>query len=163
MGVHTHDDKNEQKPEKNTKNVLFQKDSNIIVIGGSTECQFWKNKNSFPSGFLVVKENLFHEKRILNGLVKKIKGVSQECCKKGIFQEKNFHEKSFSEMFFWMILLSVRVQRSEDRKKILFRVCFLFFNRESLWKWSDFWKIWYKFSTGYTGLIKKIKIFFQEK
>ena len=43
----------------------------------------------------MVIENCFHEKRILKGSVKIIKGVAQECFEKIYFRKKTGHEKSF--------------------------------------------------------------------
>ena len=53
MGVHTHGDKNKEKFwRKNLHWVFFQKRVlNNIVISGSTECQYWKTRNSSPSNF----------------------------------------------------------------------------------------------------------------
>ena len=73
-----------------------------------------------------VIETYFHEKRFMNGLVNNIKRVTQESFKKVYFRKKIFQENHFHEMFFWMILKSVRVQRSKNRKKIIFRACFPF-------------------------------------
>ena len=68
-----------------------------------------------------------------------------------MFRKNVFHEKCF-----WMVLLSVGVQRSEDRIEKPF-LGPLFLNRESLSKWSSFWKVWYKWSTGYSGMMKVLK------
>ena len=73
-----------------------------------------------------VIETYFHEKRFMNGLVNNIKRVTQESFKKVYFRKKIVQGNHFHEMFFWMILKSVWVQRSKNRKKIIFRACFPF-------------------------------------
>ena len=52
MVVHTHDDEAKKNCRKNLKYVFFRKRVlNNIVITGSTECQYYKTRNRFPSNF----------------------------------------------------------------------------------------------------------------
>ena len=85
-----------------------------------------------------VIETYFHEKRFMNGLVNNIKRVTQESFKKVYFRKKIVQENHFYEMFFWMILKSVRVQRSKNRKKIIFRACFPFSTQNHIQNYQIF-------------------------
>ena len=76
--------------------------------------------------------------------------------KKFISEKNIFRENVFHENCFWMVLLSMGVQRGGDRIEKLF-LGPLFFNRESLTKRSNFRKVWYKYSTGYSAMTKKTK------
>ena len=97
---------------------FFEKEFRITLLWvGVQSANAKKKKNSFPCFFLLVIENNIHEKRILKGLVKLIEWVTQECCKKVFSRKKRFMEKHFHARVFWMIVLSVGVQRSEDGKQ----------------------------------------------
>ena len=137
MGVHTKDNKNKKKIQKTNRCFSKKRVLNNIVINGITECQYSKKKNSLMRFFFGYK-NYFHEKRILNGLVKIIKGVSQECCKKLYSRKQIVFEKSFSWNVFLNDTVISTVQRSKDRKKIIFRACFLFFTENHFQKDQNF-------------------------
>ena len=69
-------------------------------------------------------------------------------------------KSSFHENIFWRTLLSVGVQKPEDRKKNFWD---LFLKREQLSKMKFFRKFCYETSMGYRGRIKVIKMFFFQK
>ena len=72
------------------------------------------------SGFSLVIENFFHEKRILNGLVKLIKGFTQQYCKRSYFRNKIVHEKYFSRnVFLNSTLISGSTEDRPLKRKIL--------------------------------------------
>ena len=72
-------------------------------------------KKHFSVYFVFAIEKSFHEKTILRGPVKINIRVTQECWKKNLFQKILFFFRNIFNEFFWRKVLSVGVQRTDDR------------------------------------------------
>ena len=134
---------------------------NNIVISASTECQCSKKR--------VIRVKVFGYRGIVawKTYFEKFDGNFQWGTRgwweylKTIMQKKLPLENSFHEKLFWRTLLSVGVQKPEDRKKTNSRT---FSNKESLWKMEFFFEPFgNKYQRGTQENQKYLKDFFSEK
>ena len=121
-----------------------------------------KEKQFSEYSFLVI-EKVFHEKRILNGLVKIINRAHEVdgsdwklYCRKNFLWKAPFMKKFFEEQCCLLGYRNLKIG-----KKINFRT---FFQQRIIFQNEKFlWKVWYKTSIGYPGMIKVITMYYTGK
>ena len=136
---------------------------NNIVISEVTESEYLKMKNDFPSNFFGDRK-LVTWKTYFECFGKKYQLGTQVWWEylKTVLQKKFPMESYFLDKNFWRILLSVGLQKPEDRKEKI--PLGPFFIRESLSKMKIFfWKVWYYLSMGPKGFRITIKLLFLGK
>ena len=83
-----------------------------------------ERKTAFRVDFFGYK-NYFPEKRILNGVVEIIKGVTQECCKIVYSRKKCLRKIIFMKLFFLKdTVISTGTEERRQKRRITFRACF---------------------------------------
>ena len=155
--------KRKQKSEEKTQSRrFFRKQFWITLLSVREQSAKTKKENQFSQYFFIGCRELVAWKTYFECFGKKYKLGTQVWWEdlKTVLQKNFPMESSFLEKNFWRTLLSVGVQKPEDRKK-MFLGPFLTENHFQKWKFF-FEKFGFTYPRGTQDLEKQLKCFFWE-